>query len=218
MPTHTALSTLDSNTDKGRKATDLFRAAYDKVGLDETRAQFLNENKAFPAALRELINEFSMTVKAPEGGRLHIVRVSVNPARPWQEAIDAAGPDTGKDWDVRKVGDHYPPEAGKPEVREIILVNFGKTIPDTQYALDWAKPYGLSPEKPRGVFAIGEYKPQLHRDLVLSAMAVISPVPCSFEGERRVPYVWWRDTKRFAYLDWFDNDWGDYCWFAFVRE
>jgi hypothetical protein len=63
MPTPTALSTfvVTSNDKKGRKATDLFRAAYDKVGLDEEKAQRLNENPKFPAALLEAIRNFSIS-------------------------------------------------------------------------------------------------------------------------------------------------------------
>jgi hypothetical protein len=61
MPTSPTLSTLKvtSNDTKGRKATDLFRAAYDKAGLSEERAQRLNENPEFPARLLQLIEEES---------------------------------------------------------------------------------------------------------------------------------------------------------------
>ena len=61
MPTSPTLSTLKvtSNDTKGRKATDLFRAAYDKAGLPEERAQRLNENPKFPARLLQLIEEES---------------------------------------------------------------------------------------------------------------------------------------------------------------
>ncbi len=61
MPTPTTLSTskVTSNDDKGRKATDFFRAAYDKAGLPEERAQRLNENPKFPALLLQLIEEES---------------------------------------------------------------------------------------------------------------------------------------------------------------
>lgn len=61
MPTSPTLSTskVTSNDEKGRKATDLFRAAYDKAGLPEERAQRLNENPKFPALLLQLIKEES---------------------------------------------------------------------------------------------------------------------------------------------------------------
>ena len=219
MPTK-KLSTSVVNADhrKGRQATDLFRAAYNKVALDENRAQALNENAGFPVALRRIIEGYSMPVSAPTGGRLHIVRrVPVNPARDWQEAINVL-PNTGKDWDIRKDGELYPPQDGPVEEHEVILVNFGKTIPNGQYAIDRAKPLGLKPADPRKVFAICEHKPTLHRALGVSVMAVVSLITCSFGGSRRVPNAWWSDDERFASLLWFDSPWDGRYWFAFVRK
>ena len=219
MPTTKRLLTsVNSDSGKGRRYVELCRAQYDGVGLDEDRAQFLNENKAFPAALRLLIEKYSMPVQAPKGGRIHVLRVPVNPSREWQEAINAAGPNTGSDWAVRKVGDQYPVQEGAIEDREIILVNFGKTIPNVQHALDWAEPFGLQPEGPRSIFAIGEHKPQLHKELEVSAMAVISTVECSFEGSRSLPHVWWYEAERDARLGWFGDGFDDYYWFAFSRK
>lgn len=219
MPTK-KLSTstvITADHPKGRQATDLFRAAYNKTALDEVRGQVLNENPNFPEALRRLIEEHSMLVAAPKGGRLHVVRVPVNPAREWQDAINVL-PNTGKDWDIRKVGEHYPPQEGPVEEHEIILVNFGKTITNGQFALDWAKPFGLLPADPRKVFAVGEHKPMLHRELGFSAMVVVSLEECSFEGDRRVPLAWWDGGRRGAVLDWFVDDWYGNRWFAFVRK
>ncbi len=209
---------ITSDDPKGRQAVTLFRAAYDKAELDAVRAQSLNENKDFAAALRRVIEEHSMLLQAPKGGRIHIVRVPVSPGREWQEAINAAGPNTGKDWSIRKVGDQCPPRKGKAAEREIILVNFGKTIPDTQYALDWAKPFGLRPEPPRGVFAIGEHKPGLNKELGMDYMAVVSPSECSFEGHRHVPCGWWDGSERSVNLRWFDFEFDGRYWFAFSRE
>lgn len=222
MPTSTTLltsvATVTADHKKGRRAVQLFRGAYDGAGLTPDRAQFLNENRAFPAALRDLIARCSMPVVAPKGGRIHIVRVPVDPGRDWQEAINAAGPDTGGDWAIRKVGDQYPPETGEPREREIILVNFGQTIESLQPALDWAEPYGLSGEKPRGVFAIGEHKPNLRRELGQEVLVVVSPVQCSFEGGRPAPCAWSGASGRGAGLRWSDDRFGGLCWFAFPRE
>ena len=209
---------LTADSPKGRQATDLFRDAYDHVGLDDKRGQFLNENKAFPAALRRLIEEHSMPVMAPEGGRIHILRVPVNPAREWQEAINAAGPNTPRNYDIRKVGNLHPPQSGEPKEKEIILVNFGKTIPNSQFALDWANPYSLRPASPRECFAIGEHKPQLHRELDMNPMAVVSLEDCVFGGLWRVCCVWWGGSERVAGLSWFAYGWHGSYWFAFVRE
>lgn len=209
---------ITSDDPRGQQAVAVFRAAYNKVGLDPERAQFLNGNGAFATALRKVIEEHSMPVVAPKGGRIHVVRVPVDPAREWQEAINAAGPDTPANYDVRKVGHLYSQQTGAVVEREIILVNFGKTIPNGQYALDWAKPLGLMPVSPRAVFAIGEHRPQLNTELGMSYMAVVSLEQCSFEGSRQVPFAWWSASKREAYLGWFDDGWVGYCWFAFVRE
>lgn len=60
MPTSNTLSTsVTSNDAKGRKATDLFRTAYDKARLNERSAQVLNENPEFPAALLQLVKDLS---------------------------------------------------------------------------------------------------------------------------------------------------------------
>jgi hypothetical protein len=57
MPS-TTLITADHP--KGRQAVDLFRATYNKMGLDENRAQRLNENGGeFQKGLRELIEQHS---------------------------------------------------------------------------------------------------------------------------------------------------------------
>ena len=155
---------------------------------------------------------------APDGGRIHVLRVPVNPTREWQEAINAAGPNTPSNYDVRKVADKYPPQDGVVEEKEIILVNFGKTISDTRVAVEWGKQHGLRPASPRPVFAIGEHKPQLHRELGVNAMAVVSPEECSFDVVRRVCIVWWSDADRHCNLRWFGHEWSAYYWFAFVRE
>lgn len=61
MPTQSiVLSTsITADHDKGRKATDLFRAAYNKAQLLDGNAQVLNENPDFPARLFRLIEEES---------------------------------------------------------------------------------------------------------------------------------------------------------------
>lgn len=59
MPTQTALSTLNADSDKGRKATDLFRHAYNRAGLNDEEAQNLNEHAGFAAYLAEGIRKFS---------------------------------------------------------------------------------------------------------------------------------------------------------------
>ena len=157
-------------------------------------------------------------ITPPQGGRIHIVRVPVNPARDWREAIDAAGPNTPHNYNVRKVGEQYPPKPGEVAEEEIILVNLGRYIDDTQVAVDWGKTQKLRPDDPRGTFAIAEHKPQLHRELDLSYMVIVSPAECSFEGHSRVCNVWLDVANRHCRLNWYGHGWDDRYWFAFVRE
>lgn len=57
-----ALVTADSP--KGQRATETFRAQYNKAGLNDEKAQLLNENPGFAAYLLAGIKRFSM--KAPD--------------------------------------------------------------------------------------------------------------------------------------------------------
>jgi len=64
MPTQHALSTsaaITADHKKGQKAVELFRAAYNKAGLVEDDAQFLNENPEFPQALLDAIKRLSVS-------------------------------------------------------------------------------------------------------------------------------------------------------------
>lgn len=60
MPT-TKEKLTTSNDPKGRKATDTFRAQYDKAGLTEESAQRLNESKEFAQEIFALIQKHSAT-------------------------------------------------------------------------------------------------------------------------------------------------------------
>lgn len=158
----------------------------------------------------------------PVNGRIYQVRVRVDYARPWREAVLAAGPNTLDNYDVLRVGDQYPPEpASRRSIRwaKIILVNFGPgSVSQSATVLEWGKAQHLRPAIPRGVFAIGEHCPNLNSDLGLEHMAVVSSARCSFVGELRVPCVWWDRSRRESYLYWFVYDWDEDYWFAFVRE
>jgi hypothetical protein len=91
MPTPNALSTsvvinINSDHPKGRKATDLFRAAYDKAGLDEESAQRLNESPEFPAEVLQLIKDLSTDQVIQESAILRPEASITFPAR--SEPID----------------------------------------------------------------------------------------------------------------------------------
>jgi hypothetical protein len=155
---------------------------------------------------------------APEGGRIHIVTVPVSSGRPWDEAVKSAGPNTPSDYNVWKVADQYPPTAGEVVNEENILVNFGPSGGSWNRAIAWAQTFGLKQTNPRRVFAIGEHKPNLHRELGMDPMYVVATQDCSFVGFRLACGVWWDGAERKADLNWvkdFDNA-ND--WFAFRRE
>lgn len=157
---------------------------------------------------------------APEDGRIHVLLgITVAESSEWSSAIDASFPNTPSDCDVREVADLYPAKKGVKAVeREVILVNFGITIANTDPVLAWGKEYKLRPASPRTVFALGKWKPQLHTELEQDTLGVISLEECSLSGYRHMPYGWWYGDERKVNLGWSDSSFGDYCWFAFVRE
>ena len=62
MPTKTlSTSVITADHKKGQKAVELFRAAYNKAGLTEDDAQYLNENPEFPEGLTDLIKRCSVS-------------------------------------------------------------------------------------------------------------------------------------------------------------
>lgn len=154
---------------------------------------------------------------APKGGRVHRIEILVDPARPWQEAINAAGPDTARDAAIRRVDDQYPPEAGARANRKMVLVSFCKVLDGLQPVFEWAAPYGLVPEKPRSVFAIGEHEPWLRLQLGQKALVVFSLATCPYDGGRYMPCIWTFDLKRYTEISWSGGHFSEICWFAFSQ-
>jgi hypothetical protein len=158
-----------------------------------------------------------LSIAPPEGARNHVIKVRVNQEREWQEAVNAAGPDTPADYNVRKVGGQYPP-AGKGIVEEeLILLNFPTGGGDWYKATAWAEAQGLKQTNPRQVFAIGEQHQKLHKQLGQNPMYVVSTADCSFEGRRSACYVWWDGSRRKASLYWVGSFDSANDWFAFRK-
>jgi len=156
----------------------------------------------------------------PKGGRIRIVRnVPVDESREWSEALRAL-PQTTSQSGVWKVGESFPPTIGAKVVkRDIILASFGLgSFTSSEKALEWGEAHGLQPITPREAFAIAEHRPNLHRDLGLGFMSVVSLLTCSFAGESRVCYSWWDGAKREADIHRFTHSWSGGGWFGFVRE
>ena len=155
----------------------------------------------------------------PPGGRILILLVVVDESRSWKDAvINAAAPDTGRDWPIWKVGDQYPPVVcARPSLKQAILVNFCKGV-QSKEVLAWGKEQKLKPTTPRVCFAITKYYPELHLHLDINPMAVVALMQCSFRDFWWFPCVWLHGDGCFARLFRFDNDWRDDDWFAFECE
>lgn len=158
------------------------------------------------------------TLTPPPGGRLHIVCVPVNPARQWQEAVIAAGPNTPSDYNVWKVGGQYSSIAAEVQDDEIILLNFGPNNGSWDRAIAWAEQNKLVRTAPRQVFALGEHCPTLHHELGMNPICVVATTECTFKGRRRACNVWWDDAKRWVNLSGVSHCGGAGDWFAFVRK
>lgn len=170
--------------------------------------------------LQELIEHRDpFAIKVPPNGKIHLVSVPVDESRLWKEVMHAAGPNTLDSHAIWKVGDQYPAKTMVSVSQQIIFVNFGfgKYV-SSEHALAWGEEQHLVPATPRQCFAVGEHCAKLNNDLGLDFMAIVSLVPCFFGGRQHVCSVWWYRSERRVGLGWFDDDWDDYYWFAFVRE
>lgn len=159
----------------------------------------------------------SLKIIAPEGARIHILRVKVKLDRHWQDAVNAVGPNTPAGYNVRKVGNLYVPTGTGEEEQEHVLLNYpaGGGNWDTAHA--WAKDKDLKKTVPRGVFAISEQHPMLHNTLGVNPMYVVATTECTFGGNRCACYVWWHGSLRRAFLRWVEDFGGADVWFAFRR-
>ncbi len=185
-------------------AKKIGRERFQKALDDGRIARFLDTLKAD-----------ALNIVPPQGARIHIVSVKVKLDRPWQEAVNAAGPNTPDNYDVRKVGDLYAP-TGTEEIQEdLIMLNYPKGDGNWDKALAWAQTQGLKNTVPREVFAIGEQHPNLHTHLGVNPMYAVATTECTFGGRRQACYVWWDDSKRGASLRWVSDFGVSGDWFVF---
>ena len=147
-----------------------------------------------------------------------IPQVPVNYDLDWNERINQAGPNTGTDWNVRKVGDLYLTERKGIVLTDITLAGFGQKVESEQvldFGLEWQLGRTMNPHE---AFTLLAHRPNLHRELGHSAMAAVSLEHCSFQGARRVCYSWWDGDGRGCDLVWFGVTWSEDCCCGFVRE
>jgi hypothetical protein len=153
----------------------------------------------------------------PPGGRLHFIKVKVQFNQEWQAAVNAAGPNTPDNYNVRKVGDLYQPTGTGVVEEELILLNYPKGDGNWNKALAWAEQFQLRRTDPRRVFAVGECHPNFNQDVGINPTYVVATEDCSFDGDRRACFVWWGDSKRKADLFWVSYYGYAHDWFAFRR-
>lgn len=194
-------SVRDMANDKG-----VTRAQFQQALDDGTIARFLDSLKTGTAG-----------ITLPQGARIHIVRVKVKLDRPWQEAVNAAGPNTPDNYNVRKVGDQYPPTGIEEVEEDLVMINYPKGD-GYDKALAWAQTQGLEHTVPREVFAIGEQHPNLHTELGLNPMYAVATTECSFGGGRRACCVWWVVSDRKAHLVWVGYFGSSGGWFVFRKS
>ncbi len=151
---------------------------------------------------------------------IRLSQVSVNYGRSWDDTLNAAGPNTDADWDIRKVGDLYLAERKTGTIlTNMTLVNFGEDVSSDQ-VIEFGKDWNLGRViNPWECFAVSEHFPKLHTGLgFFDPMAVVSLKECTFKRGRSVCDVWFGGEKRGCDLSWFGDAWSPYCWFGFVSE
>lgn len=207
---------MSKNTLVTSNQTDAVRNMANAKGITRVQFQAAQDDGRIGRFLDTLkVDPTELT--PPPGARLHTVRIRFKPDREWQEAINAAGPNTPDNYNVRKVGDQYLP-TGTEEIEEyLILLNFPNGD-GFDVAHVWAQSKQLEDTLPREVFAIGEHHPKLHEELGQNPMYVAATKECTFEGFRNACCVWWLDSRREAYLDWVGNFDVSRDWFAFRKS
>ncbi len=196
--------------------TDSVRDMANAKGVGREAFQKALDNGDFGRFLDGIKTE-TIGITPPQGARIHTLRLTVQMNRPWQEAIDAAGPDTPADYNVRKVGDLYPATGTDAVEGDYIILNFPAGNGNWDKALAWAQGAGLKNTVPREVFAVGEHNSSLHRTLGVDPMYVVATTDCSFVSGRNACYVWWHGSERKAYLNWISNFDNSNDWFLFRK-
>jgi len=114
---HEVMAKIGTNCDWSAIPSDVAKEAYGdpkRLGAEFTR--FLQNGGRMVVVTTD-------GIVLPPGARMHIVTVMVDESRPWDEAVNGGGPNTPANYDIRKVGDQYPPTAGAtPKMRVIYLL------------------------------------------------------------------------------------------------
>jgi hypothetical protein len=196
-----------------------FKRLARKAGVGNDEFQAARNNGKLQRAIEILKPGLDVSqIVAPPGARIHVFRdVRVTLDSEWQEAVNAAGPNTPSDYNVRKVGDLYLPTGTGEIVEDLVGLNYPDGSGNWEKALAWAAISKLEKTVPREAFAVGRQFPQLNDELGINPMYAVATTECSFEGDRQACYVWWLDSKREAFLLWTGFFFGRNDWFLFRK-
>ncbi|MEX2052338.1 MAG: hypothetical protein WD991_01405 [Candidatus Paceibacterota bacterium] len=193
------------------RAKKVSREAYQTVHDDGTMARVLD-------GIRDgLPITVGVPVVPPPGCRILTLKVPVRLDEPWDDAVNAAGPDTGADWNVRKVGDLYVPTGKGVVEQEFVLLNYPAGDGSWEKAITWGDTMHLHRTAPRQVFAIGKAKPNFHTEVGIDPTYVVETTGCAFDGDGQACFVWWDGSRREAYLNWQSLYGSSHVWFAFRK-
>lgn len=204
-----------------RQTDQVCKMANEKGIEREVFQNELLDNGMMSRILDAVKEDMLITIGIPFGpppcGRLHILRVKVKLDQEWQASVNAVGPDTPNNYNVRKVDDLYLPTGTGIVEEELILLNYPKGGGSWDKALAWAKQFQLKRTDPRCVFAIGKDYPNFNNKVGVNPTYVVATEECTFNNVQQACSVWWCDSKREAYLGWVRRYGDARAWFAFRR-
>ena len=138
----------------------------------------------------------------------------VDQNRDYNEALEAAGPDTPGNYNVRKVGYLYLSVSDEMEEVTFVLRNFPKGGGSWDKALAWAEAKGYKPTNPREGFAVAEQY-NLKKPINCDWIYIVATTECDFDGYRQAVCVGVDESDRVANLNRLENFGNDNDWFLF---
>jgi len=185
-----------------------------ELGVTREMFQTLRDDGTWTNILKERRDQ----IRADEENiRTFELTATVRQDRDYIEALEAAAPNTPSDFNVRKVGDLFPPASDKEEKGEFVLLNFPKGGGSRDKALAWAKSSGYKTANPREVFAVvGQH--DLRKLLDQNHLyPVATTTECFFEDYRQAVCVFVGESDRHALLLGLEAFGGGDDWFLFRK-
>jgi hypothetical protein len=196
MPTQNKSLTLNADSSKARRTTEIFRAAYTKAGLSAASGQYLNENPEFMPELIKLLQRCA--VPAPDNGHSMPVWIPIYKGLTVVEEVEIILVNFGQ---LEMRGS-----------RESIA-----------YYRAWGKQHGLRIVPNSRAYQLRSVRPKLHRDLGKNLAIVVIDMPYKDPADADDPnYPYCPYHIRYGddgvWSDTFGGHIGPNIWFAFERE